>query len=55
MAFKFGEIFLAYDLSYNSVSAIVALKKIKINRENGKESMIQKKMHNFCNTTINPR
>ena len=55
MTFKFGKIFLAYDLWYNSVDAIVALKEIKINRANGKESMIQKKMHDFYNTVIIPR
>lgn len=55
MTFKFGMILLAYDSSYNSVNAIVALKEIKTKRANGKGSMIQKKMHDFCNTVINPR
>lgn len=35
MTFKFGKIFLAYDLSYNCVDATVDLKEI--NRANGKE------------------
>lgn len=37
MTFKFSKIFFAYDLSYNSVDAIVTLKEI--NRANGKESI----------------
>lgn len=40
-------------MSYYSVSATVALKEI--NRANGKESMTQKKMHDYSDTVINPR
>lgn len=48
MTFKFSKIFFAYDLSYNSVDAIVTLKEIKINRANGKESINDTEQNAQC-------